>query len=309
VDVHIRLLWLPQAQFAGYLIAEQESRRDNQRLRILCEPADFKTGPAAAVFDGDSHFAVASPAHVLESEWPSQLVWLLTIQQESPLVYPVRQDSGITGPHDLAGRKVAVWPGNEDLELQWMLKRAGVDPSAVVRLPVEDTVGAFLSGDADCAQMTCYHELHLLEAELGNQDTVRLLRASDQDAGLVKDGLIARRDFVESNEALVQTFVNAVLAGWTRAFTNAEATLDACLAARPDMSRASHARQLEGIRALSLCNATLSQGLGYPDRRHVENAIAAARAVGLPHSVVTADEITAPHFWQAAPVASRPRTF
>ena len=40
--------------------------------------------------------------------------------------------------------------------------------------------------------MTCYHELHQLEAVLPD---FRLLRAADQGIGLLKDGLIARARF------------------------------------------------------------------------------------------------------------------
>ncbi len=49
--------------------------------------------------------------------------------------------------------------------------------------------------------------------------------------------------------------------------------------ARPDMSAEDQRRQLADIRALSLVNATLSHGLGYPDPQHVERAIEAIESV------------------------------
>ena len=305
MDVRIRLLWFPQAQFAGYLLAERQSRLHGSRPRIVCQGADLSTGPIAAVLQGECEFAVASPAHVLESGAPADLVWLLTIQQESPLVYPVSRTSGIESPGDLSGRCVAVWPGNEDLELQWMIARAGLDANLVRRLPVADTVAAYLSGEADSAQMTSYHELHLLEAALPERGEFRLLRAADQGIGLLKDGLIARRDYVEKNESLVQEVVCAVLAGWTLAFTDTQAAIDACLAARPELDGNDQARQLEDVRVLSRGGATRSHGLGYPDLAHAENALAAARETGLPGPFVTASEMTVQRFWHSAPPALR----
>ncbi len=305
MDARIRLLWLPQAQFAGYLLAEHESRARGRVPRIVCESADFSTGPTTALLRGECEFAVASPAHILESEAPEDLVWLLTIQQESPLVYPVLRSSGMARSGDLAGRTVAVWPGAEDLELQWMIVRAGLGVDQVRRLPVADTVAAFLDRLADCAQMTCYHELHQLEAALRDKEEFRLLRAADQGLGILKDGLIARRDFVGRNEALVQDVVCAVLAGWTHAFADCEAAVEACLAARPDMTSEDHARQLEDIRTLSRGGATMSHGLGYPDPAHAESALAAAQEVGLPGSSVTASEMTMAQFWHSVPPALR----
>lgn len=307
MDVRIRLLWLPQAQFAGYLLAEQEARLQGKSTRIICQGADMSTGPAAAVLRGECEFAVASPAHILESGAPADLVWLLTIQQESPLVYPVSRTSGIGSPGDLSGCRVAVWPGNEDLELQWMIARAGLDANRVRRLPVADTVAAYLAGEADSAQMTSYHELHQLEAALPGKGEFRLLRAADQGIGLLKDGLIARRNYVEQNETLVEDVVCAVLAGWTLAFTDKEAAIEACLAARPELGREDQARQLEDIRVLSRGGATRNHGLGYPDLTHAENALAAARETGLQGPFVTASEMTVQRFWHSAPSAFRRR--
>ncbi|MDE0240440.1 MAG: ABC transporter substrate-binding protein [bacterium] len=305
MDVRIRLLWLPQAQFAGYLLAERESRLRGKGPRIICQGADLSIGPAAALLRGECEFAVASPAHILESGAPADLVWLLTIQQESPLVYPVSRTSGIESPADLSGCRVAVWPGNEDLELQWMIARAGLDANQVTRLPVADTVAAYLAGEAECAQMTSYHELHQLEAALPGRGEFRLLRAADQGIGILKDGLIARRDFVEENETLVEDVVCAVLAGWTLAFADSEAAVEACLAARPELGREDQARQLEDIRVLSRGGATQSHGLGYPDPAHAENALAAARETGLQGPFVTASEMRIRRFWHAAPSAFR----
>ena len=291
-ETSIRLLWLPQAQFAGYLLAERDSRNSSTGLRIRCEPASSTVGPAKAVLSGDCDFAVASPSHILESDSSEDLVWLLTIQQESPLVYPVWRDSGIETPSHLDGRSVAVWPGNDDLEFQWMLKRAGLDPSRVARVPVQDTVAAFLDRRADSAQMTCYHELHVLGDHLEEESAVRLFRAADYGAGLIKDGLIARRDFVERNATMTQDLVTAVLEGWVQAFTNPEAALQACLEARPDMSLEAHAQQLDDIRVLAIRGATLSHGLGYPDPAHASSALQAAAEVGLPESGLAAEEMT-----------------
>ncbi len=300
MGARIRLLWLPQAQFAGYLLAARENRSG-----IVCQAADFSTGPIEALLRGDCEFAVASPAHVLESPAPSDLVWLLTIQQVSPLVYPIRKESGIGSVRDLAGRRVAVWPGNEDLELQWMMARAGLGPEEVERVPVTDTVAAFLDGTADCAQMTCYHEIHHLEAALGTLEDVRLLKAADQGIGLIKDGLITRRDLVELHGDMVQDVVHAVLAGWTRAFAESNAAIEACLEARPDMDRAEHARQLEDIRTLAKGGATLSHGLGYPDPVHADNAIDAARETGLHEGLVPAASMVMDRFWHAVPAEVR----
>ena len=226
-----------------------------------------------------STFAVASPAHMLESRAPDDLVLLLAIQQTSALVYPARRSAGIRSLADLAGRRVGVWPGREDLEFRWMLQRAGVDPAAVSFVPMNDTVAGLCDGVVDCAQMTSYHEIHHLQHKAGSLDDFTLFSAADHGAALLKDGLIARRDWVAGHLAETQAAIDAVLKGWTLAFTDASAAVEACLAARPDMSEAEHRRQLADIRALAMTGATRSQGLGYPDPLQVARAAEALSAV------------------------------
>ena len=302
--VRIRLLWHKQAQFAGYLLAERLGLARDAGVEIVCEGLDFSCKHVAAVLTGRSEMAVASPAHLLESESPERLRWLLAIQQESPLVYPARRAEGIKNLADLAGREVGVWPGHEDLEFRWMLVKAGVPADAVTRVEMPDTVRPFLAGEIASGQMTNYHELHQVE-QAGAADDLVIFKAEPYGASILKDGLIADARLCADEPEVVQAVVDAVLAGWTLAFSDEEQALDACCAARPDMSRAEQARQLAAIRALSLTGATLAEGLGYPDPEHMTRAVTALTDVG---------EVTPPveglrddRFWRHSPPAFRRR--
>jgi NitT/TauT family transport system substrate-binding protein len=305
--VSIRLLWHKQAQFAGYLLAEALGLGRGEGVQIVCEGVDFACKHVGAVLSGAADFAVASPAHVLESSRPEALAVVLAIQQASPLVYPARRSSGIRSVVDLAGRKVGVWPGGEDLELRWMLWRAGVVDDAVERIPMPDTVGPFLAGEIDCGQMTTYHELHQVEAILGDEPLV-LLSAEASGCSLLKDGLVVSRERAEREPVLIQAVVDAVLEGWTIAFDEPERALDVCAEARPDMSRDEHRLQLAEIRRLSLQEATLTEGLGFPDPRHPARAAEALATVGHVPSRLSV-RVCDTRFWEAAPAEFRRRAW
>lgn len=304
--VRIRLLWHKQAQFAGYILAEKLGLARGHGVEIVCEGLDFACKHVASILGGATPMAVASPAHILESADPSALRWLGAIQQRSPLVYPVRTASGIATLAGLAGRKVGVWPGHEDLELRWMLQKAGLSADAVQRIEMSDTVAAFLAGEIDSAQMTDYHELHVVEHELG-ADAIRVFSGREFGCSILKDGLVASTAYVERHPDVVQAVVDAVLEGWTIAFDEPERAVAACLEARPDMSEAEHRRQLADIRALSLTGATLSHGLGYPDPDHL--SLAARALAEVEGKTVDTAGILDPRFWQAAPAAFRGRTW
>ncbi len=303
-EVRIRLLWHPQAQFAGYHIAEQMNLAKKAGVHIVCEPIRFDQSGTEALLSGDAEMAVASPSHLLESRCPADLRFVLAIQQESPLVYPVKANSGIESVADLRGRRVGVWPGHEDLELRWMLLKAGVADGAVERIPLANTVAPFLAGEIDCAQMTTYHELHQAE-EAAGRDRLRTFTAAPLGASLLKDGLLVHRNLIEQTRDLVQATVNAILHGWTLAFTNEDVALDACLMARPDMTRTEHARQLRDIRGLSLLGASLTHGLGYPDPQHFDYVLRAMHDLGIPTAGLPGEDAADTSFWHNAPAAWR----
>ena len=304
--VSIRLLWHAQAQFAGCLLAEHGGIAARRGLSLSCLDAE----PGRAALDdclrGGAAFAVASPSHVAECADPGALRILLVLQQSSALVYPARRDHGIASVTDLRGHKVAVWPGGEDLELRWLLQRAGLGADEVERVPCGDTVGELVRGTVSAAQATSYNEVaHLAELGLREQD-VLMLRASEHDASLVKDALVCPAALADGSPALVQQVVDSVLEGWTTAFADADAAVAACLAARPRLQADAQHEQLAAIRALVDAGATRTKGLGYPDAAHLSRALQAMQELNEP--VPTGiGAIVDTRFWAAAPEQLRAR--
>jgi len=295
-SVRIRLLWHAQAQFAGYLIAEQAALGTSRGITLKTSPIDFGCGSIEALCRGEVEFAVASPAHLLESPHAAQLVMVLAVQQDSALVYPAHRDRGIERIADLAGRRVGVWPGHEDLELRWMLLRAGVAPEAVTRVPMVDTIGPFLAGDVDCAQTTVYHELRRVVDALGGADRVTLFRAGDHGAALLKDGLLTTRRMAREHPDVVQAVVDTVIEGWAIAFAEPARAVDACLHANPTLARDDQAEQLREIHKLAQHGAARVHGLGYPDPQHMTRAAQAMSDLGyrVPPDIDAANSV---EFW------------
>jgi NitT/TauT family transport system substrate-binding protein len=307
--VRLRLLWHPQPQFAGALIAQHDGIARRRGIELQCQPMEFAQGPVAAVLATDADICVASPAHLLECADPSALVLLLAFQQVSPLIYPARRDQGVSGIGDLAGKRAAVWPGGEDLEFRWMLIRAGVSPDSVERVPTGDTVAALLEGEVACAQMTIYHEYHEFLDAGGRADAVIPLRAADYGADLIKDGVLARRDWVESDPTRAQAVVDSLLEGWTLALDDPAHAVDLCRAVRPDLDAAHQGQQYRDIRDLILTGATLHKGLGFPDASHMEQAARALAEVEGRALEMPAEDLIDFRFWQAAPELLRRTSF
>ena len=104
----------------------------------------------------------------------------------------------------------------------------------------------------------------------------------------------------------MQAVVDTVLEGWTRAFADRAAAVQACVKLGHGLEPSGQSRQLDDIHALAYPPGGPPRPLGYPDYAHLERAVNAKRALGLPVSAAAARDGIDARFWQAAPSACKP---
>lgn len=298
--INLRLLWYPQAQFVGALLAEHHDFARRRGYQLECQPVDFSEGPVSAIQSGHADLCIASPSHMLESPQPESLVFLLTFQQSGSCVYLARKDHDIDSIRCLAGKRIAVWPGSEDLELKWMLFKAGVPLSAIEFVPTVDTVQMLMEGQVSCAQMTTYNEYLKFLKLGGDESTVLTLHARDYDADLIKDGVVALKSWVESDTGRVQAVVDSLLAGWTHALSHRSDAIDLCKRIRADVEEEHHQMQYCEIKKLIVCGATNSHGLGFPHTDHLKKAASAVSDVEDRQFDFDVNRLVDTQYWQAA---------
>ncbi len=309
MKVRLRLLWFPQAQFAGALLAEHSEIAESRGIQLECQPVDFDESPISAILSDHADLCIASPSHMLESAEPESMAFLLTFQQSSSLVYLARRDRGVDDMHCLAGKRIAVWPGSEDLELRWMLHRAGVSLSDIEFVPTGDTVQMLFDGEVSCAQMTTYNEYFEFLERGGDDAEVLAFFARDYGADLIKDGVIARKSWVEEDPVRTQAVVDCLLEGWTRALEKPDEAVETCMKIRPDVDEEHHRMQYREIRNLIASGATVSHGLGYPDPDHLRQAAAAVADLHGEKFEFDAASLVEDKFWNSAPSSLRQTTW
>ena len=304
-EVRLRLMWHPQPQFAGALMAQHCGIASARGVELDCQPLDFDESPIDAVLTGNADLCIASPSHLFEAEDPEALRLLLAFQQNSPLVYLARREHGISEIKDLSGKRVAVWPGGEDLELRWMLQNEGIDPESIERVHTTDTVELLLDDQVSCAQMTSYNEYHEFIERGGDSDSMCHFFAKNNGTDLIKDGVCARKDWILDNPERAQQVVNSLLEGWTRALHDKQDAIALCRKMRPEMEETNHKIQYDEIRKLILSSATLKQGLGFPNLEHVVRAATAMSEVDYRILEESPESYVAAQFWHAAPAHLR----
>lgn len=104
------LHWLPQAQFAGVLMAEEKGFYARRGVDLAIVPGGPDINVSRHLAEGRAEFATMFLSTALERRASGMdLVHIGQIVHQSALMLVARKDSGVRALNDLQGRRVGMW--------------------------------------------------------------------------------------------------------------------------------------------------------------------------------------------------------
>ncbi|GAB1394969.1 ABC transporter substrate-binding protein [Rhodocyclaceae bacterium] len=223
----LSLLWLPQAQFAGYYMAAEKGIYLKHGIDLTIIDGGPGHSPAEYLRDGRADFAILWLTTALQRRDEGlPLVHIGQVVQQSSMLLVAHKDSGIRTLADLDGKKVSLWGGDFDIP-----SRSVFDQHRVRVKPIQQsaTVNLFLRRGVAAASAMWYNEYNTLLNTGLNADELTVFPLKDLGANYPEDGLYALQQTVARDPALVDAFVRATLEGWEYAFAHPEETIDVML--------------------------------------------------------------------------------
>ncbi len=267
--VTVQMKWVPQAQFAGYYVAQAKGFYKDADLDVVIKPGGPDIAPAQVLAARGADVAVDwMPSALAAREAGVPMVNIAQIFNRSGLMMTCQKASGVATPTDLKGKTLGVWfGGNKYSFLSWMgslgFKTGGANPD-VKMLKQGFNVDPLLQNQAACMSTMIYNEYRqVIDAGIKAADLVTF---SYQDLGVatLEDGLYARAPDLKDSAyiAKLAKFVKASLKGWEYALKNQDEAVKIILAG--DLSGAAtvagQKRQLENIAKLITSAGTPTMG-------------------------------------------------
>lgn len=227
--VRLQLKWVPQAQFAGYFVAEAKGFYDEENLDVEILPGGPNIAPEQVIAGGGADVIVTWMAAGLSAR--DKGVPLVNIAQpfkRSGLMLICPSEKNINSPADFPGKTLGVWFfGNEYPFFAWMNKEGiPTDGSAggVNVLQQSFDIQPMIQGQADCISVMTYNEYgQALDAGYG-PDNLTIFNYTEMGNDLLEDGLYVMQDRLDDAAFVDQMtrFVRASMKGWQYALDNPE---------------------------------------------------------------------------------------
>jgi NitT/TauT family transport system substrate-binding protein len=239
--VTLQLKWVTQAQFAGYYAARARGFYGAEGLDVTIRPGGPDIVPEQVVAGGGAQFGIDwLPSLLSAREQGAPLVNIAQVFAYSGMREIAFKSSGIKGPADLKGRKVAVWFGGNEFELLATLEKYRIDRHRDVTLVQQPfDMNLLLQKQVDAAAAMTYNEYkQVLDAGVKPEDLV-VIDFNREGTAMLEDGVFTRADWLRGgrNREIAARFLRASLRGWELCRDRPAECVEAVLKESPVLGR------------------------------------------------------------------------
>lgn len=267
--VRLQLKWVPQAQFAGYFVAQEKGYYADEGLKVEILPGGPDIVPEQQVAGGSADIGVDWVASLLTSqEQEMPLVQIAQIYQKSGLVLVSKKTAGISTPADLKGKKVGNWMGGNEFEILALFDKYKLDSGKNLNFTKQGfTMDQFLGGELDAASAMTYNEYQVVLESGVKAGDLDVIDMNTEGVAMLEDNLFANKDWLAENKETAVKFVRASLKGWKDAIADQAAAVDSVMkqAEAGSTTKEHQLKMMEEVAKLIQPEGFDSAKLGYTD--------------------------------------------
>jgi NitT/TauT family transport system substrate-binding protein len=254
--VTVQLKWVPQAQFAGYYVAQAKGYYKEAGLDVTIKPGGPDISPVQVIAGNQADIVVNwMPDALAAREAGVPLVNVAQVFNKSGLMLTCKKASGVTSPKDFKGKTLGVWFGGNEYPFYSWMSKLGLKPDTDIKVLKQGfNVDPLLQNQAACISTMIYNEYwQVIDAGVKESDLVTFFY-EEQGVASLEDGLYVLESKLKDPAfvARMGKFVKATLKGWNEAVKNPEDAAKIVVAADTSGSSklAVQKRQMDNIAKL-----------------------------------------------------------
>ncbi|WP_309570636.1 ABC transporter substrate-binding protein [Deinococcus sp.] len=237
VPVKLQLKWFPQAQFAGFFVAQAKGYYKAEGLDVSLLPIGDQS-PIQTVATGTADFGTTWITDLLTARQQGlPVVHIAQLFQKSGYTLVSLKSKDIMKPADLMGKKVGVWPSGNEYPAVALLKKNGMTTSldSTVSNPSVQAVtypfdpSLVFPDKVDAVSAMTYNEVDQIVGLGYPLDKLNVMSAADNGVNLLEDLMFTTQKVLDtknfkgsgmSGQEVAAKLVRATIKGWNYAVAN-----------------------------------------------------------------------------------------
>ncbi|OFY38403.1 MAG: hypothetical protein A2X18_02730 [Bacteroidetes bacterium GWF2_40_14] len=219
--------WLPQAQFAGYYVAQEKGfyKEAGIEVEIVHPSANIQATALLSSGKADliSLFLITGMSAKNQG---LDIVNIAQISQHSAILFVTKKFSGIDKLGKLDGKKIGIWKSGFDEVPKALMKEKSLN---VEWVPILSTVNLFMMDGIDAMTVMWYNEYNNIINCGVNEDELNVFPVAEYGYDIPEDGLYCLKSTYEKRKPELLKFLEATLKGWDYAAANKTIAIDMVL--------------------------------------------------------------------------------
>ncbi|THF87320.1 ABC transporter substrate-binding protein [Deinococcus sp. KSM4-11] len=237
VPVKVQLKWFPQAQFAGFFVAQAKGFYKAEGLDVTLLPIGDQS-PIQTVATGTADFGTTWITDLLTARQQGlPVVHIAQLFQKSGYTLVSLKTKDITKPADLMGKKIGVWPSGNEYPAVALLKKNNMTSSldsTVANPSVQAVTYPFdpslvFPDKVDAVSAMTYNEVDQIVGLGYPLDKLNIMSAADNGVNLLEDLMFTTQKVLDTKnfkgsgmtgQDVAAKLVRATIKGWNYAVAN-----------------------------------------------------------------------------------------
>lgn len=247
----LHLDWLPQAQFAGYIVAKELGLFSQRGLDVAIVPGGPDHPALAKVATGAADIGVGPSSLMFVARAKSVPVKIIALPlQDSIFRFVLKAENRIVSLRQLAGKPIGLWLGGDEAEFAAMAIKLGMSLGDFKVIKQDEKITGFLQDRYVLSQVTTINELILLRKEGFPEAELQIISPSDYGVAMPSDCLFTTDKMLATRRGALVRFLDGAREGWRTAFADKEATVKLLVARHPELDAGHQMEQLKAMEPL-----------------------------------------------------------
>ena len=216
--------WLPQAQFAGYYMAQAKGYYQEAGLEVSIKHPSASVQATQMLLSGEADvISLFLMTGMKVAGANPGLVHIAQMSQHASMVLVTKKSSGIDALEKLNGKRVAIWKSGFDETPKSLMIERKID---VEWIPVLSSVNLFTTGGVEAMTVMWYNEYDQIVNCGIDEEEMNSFFLKDYGYDIPEDALFCLVDSLRTKKEALAAFAKASVKGWEYASAHKEETLD-----------------------------------------------------------------------------------